>query len=137
MNTRLKLLYWVPAAVWASGIFWLSSLQHIPDIGPEFSFKDKVGHSVLYWGLGMLVAWALRRGHNFSLVTTLWLTIVISSAYGATDEWHQYFVPYRNCDAWDWASDVAGSASAAAVFFIYESKRFAGMQSAGKTDSQV
>jgi VanZ family protein len=34
------------------------------------------------------------------------LTVVIVSAYGATDEWHQMFVPLRSSDVYDWMTDT-------------------------------
>lgn len=50
---------------------------------------------------------------------TLWLAIVISAVYGASDEFHQYFVPTRSCDAADWAADVLGSIVGAFLFATY------------------
>jgi VanZ family protein len=123
MTPTRKLIRWLPAIVWAAGISWLSSRQHLPEVGPEFAFKDKVGHWMLFCVLGALVAWALRRAHHLSLLKTFWLAILIASAYGVTDELHQRFVPNRTADVWDWATDTAGSAAAAAAFYVYESKR--------------
>lgn len=123
MTPAPKLFHWLPATVWAAGIAWLSSRQHLPEVGPEFAYKDKLGHWMLFAGLGWLVAWALRRAHHQPLLATFWLAILISAAYGAVDEWHQSTVPNRTADVWDWATDTAGSAAAAAAFFVYESKR--------------
>jgi VanZ family protein len=115
-------VWWIPALLWAGVIFLLSSMPAPPTPGPNFPFKDKVGHWMLFCVLGALVAWALRRAHRLSLLTTFWLAIVIGSAYGATDEFHQRFVPHRTCDVWDWAFDTAGG-TVAVAFFVYESKR--------------
>src|SRR5207244_10216743 len=38
----------------------------------------------------------------------LLLTLVIVSAYGASDEWHQSFVPMRSSDVNDWFVDMLG-----------------------------
>lgn len=121
MNRRV--VFWLPAVVWALGIFVLSAMSHPPAPGPEFRMKDKLGHWVLYCGLGWLVARALHRGHNRSLPQTFWLAILLASAYGVTDEWHQYFVPHRRCDWADWATDTLGASAAAAAYYAYESFR--------------
>jgi VanZ family protein len=120
-----KFLRWLPALLWAGGIFWLSAMSHPPKPGPDFPFKDKVGHWMLYCGFGWLVAHALRHGHNLSLPKTFVLAILIASAYGATDEYHQRFVPNRTCDVFDWTADTLGATAAAAAFYAYESHRSA------------
>ena len=120
-----KFLRWLPALLWAGGIFWLSALPHPPKPGPDFIYKDKVAHWMLYCVLGWLVAYALRRGHNLSLPKTVILAILITSAYGATDEFHQWFVPNRTCDVIDWLADTLGGSAAAAAFYAYESHRSA------------
>ena len=118
-----KFLRWLPALVWAGAIFWLSSMSHPPKPGPDFPFKDKVGHWMLYCVFGWLVAHALHRGYNLSLPKTFVLAILIGSAYGATDEFHQRFVPNRTCDVFDWTADTLGATAAAAAFYAYESHR--------------
>jgi VanZ family protein len=40
---------------------------------------------------------------------------VIASAFGATDEVHQSFVPGRNADVADWVADTLGAAVGALV----------------------
>jgi VanZ family protein len=116
---------WIPALLWAAGIYCLSALSNPPSPGPQFPFKDKVGHWLLFCGLGWLSAWALRRAHNFSLPKTFLLATLISSAYGASDEFHQLFVPHRSCELGDWLVDTLGASAAAAAFYVYESHRSA------------
>jgi VanZ family protein len=98
-------------------------MSYPPTPGPQFPFKDKVGHGIMYVGLGWLTAWALRRAHNTSLPKTLFLATLIASTYGATDEYHQRFVPHRTCDVWDWVTDTLSAGAAAAAFYAYESHR--------------
>ena len=45
-----------------------------------------------------------------------WLAVLIVSAFGVTDEWHQSFVPGRSCDVFDWLADTAGAALAVALY---------------------
>ena len=40
----------------------------------------------------------------------------LSAAYGASDEFHQYFVPGRDCSGFDLLADIAGSAAGIYVF---------------------
>jgi VanZ family protein len=44
----------------------------------------------------------------------------IGSAYGILDEVHQFFVPGRDCNVWDWIADTLGAViGAAAAALIY------------------
>jgi len=120
-----KSLRWLPALVWAGGIFAVSAMSAPPKIGPEFPLKDKAIHWTLFCILGWLIARALRRTHNLSLPKTFVLAILLASAYGASDEFHQRFVPNRTCDVMDWLADTLGASAAAAAFYAYESHRSA------------
>jgi VanZ family protein len=51
------------------------------------------------------------------------VTVIAAALYGASDEFHQYFVPHRSCDAADWAADLLGGSAAAVLYYIYESRR--------------
>jgi VanZ family protein len=105
-------------ALYAAGIFYLSS-GPATDVLPAFSYLDKLLHFCAYAGFAFFVARAVsvqwRRVDRF----TLWLSIVISTLYGATDEIHQYFVPMRNSDILDWAADIVGSVIGALLFATY------------------
>jgi VanZ family protein len=120
-----KLLRWLPALLWAAGIFLLSGWSSPPQVGPEFPMKDKAVHWTLFCILGWFVALALRRAHNLSLPKTFFMAILFASAYGATDEFHQLFVPQRSCEVGDWLADTLGGSAAAAAFYAYESHRSA------------
>src|SRR5438094_6997194 len=73
---------------------------------PDFSGSDKVAHFFVYGLLGTLVC-RLGRGWR----AALWSLLAVST-FGATDEWHQYFVPGRSCDFFDWLADTSGAALA-------------------------
>jgi VanZ family protein len=36
-------------------------------------------------------------------------TALAASLYGIIDETHQYFVPGRDCNVWDWLADTLGA----------------------------
>lgn len=92
----------VPCAV-AAGIFTATSWPTPPHM-PGGS--DKVVHFSAYALLGASVAWAARS--RSLMVGVRWLLVV--SALGAADEWHQQFIPGRRMDALDWMADTAGAA---------------------------
>ena len=124
MNTsRRKLIYWIAPIAWAGLLFFLSAQSSLPKIGPEFRNIDKLEHMVAYGFLGMFIMLALRKAHGTRLPLALLLTILIASAYGATDEWHQSYVPNRSCDVLDWTADTLGGVLAASLYFAYESHR--------------
>jgi len=121
MNKRLAT--WLPVIIWAAGIFLLSAMSNPPTPGPVFPLRDKIAHWCLYFILGCLIARALRHGHNLTLPKTFLLVILITSAYGVTDEFHQHYVPHRTCDVFDWLADTLGGCTAAAAYYAYESAK--------------
>ncbi len=70
-----------------------------------FPESDKVAHFSVYAVLGAALAWGgLKTWKNPPHV----LLLLLGSLYGASDEWHQSFVPGRDPSPWDWAADNVG-----------------------------
>jgi len=91
-------LYPVLAALWATVIFVASS-QPGGVVGLPSPW-DKLAHLLTY----AVLAWLLRKsGLPFFWAATL------AIFYGASDEWHQSFVPGRFCDAADLLADSIGA----------------------------
>lgn len=107
------LWYWVPVALYAGAIFYLSAQSHPQDELPLFLFEDvsdKVLHAVEYAGLGVLCYRAFRWGVSVQVAShALLLAIVTASLYGMTDEVHQLFVPLRESGWQDWLADTIGA----------------------------
>jgi hypothetical protein len=69
-------------------------------------------------------AWHGRLAHVWGILDAkgcwskwpAWLAVLIVSAFGVTDEWHQSFVPGRDCDVFDWLADTAGAALAVTLY---------------------
>jgi VanZ family protein len=105
--------YWLPAALYAGMIFYMSSQSHPEEQLPSFLLKDvsdKVLHAVEYAGLAVLCYRAFRWAAAPSVgQQALVLAIVTASIYGITDEVHQFFVPFRESSALDWLADTAGA----------------------------
>jgi VanZ family protein len=98
---------WLPVVAWAALIFALSS---IPDLGTGLGGWDlafrKAAHLAEYAVLGALLARALYN----TIAGWAWLSWVAGTAYAASDELHQHFVPGRQASALDLAIDAVGVA---------------------------
>jgi VanZ family protein len=123
MMARRKFLAWLPAILWAATLFFLSAQSSLPAIAPMVPNFDKVEHFGVYGLLGILVIDAVRRTSTLTLPKAALVAILITSAYGASDEFHQWFVPNRSCDVWDWTADTIGGILGVAVYIAYESRR--------------
>lgn len=127
-NRRNATWRWLPALAWMGLIFGFSSradsanqsgwvthqlfrVMSWPLEPRAFAWWDhvlrKIAHFSLYAILGLLVAAALGA------VRRRWvLAWAIATAYAATDEFHQLFVPNRGPSVWDVALDSTGAATA-------------------------
>ena len=107
------LSYWVPVALYAGAIFYLSAQSHPEDQLPSFLFKevsDKVLHAVEYGILSLLCYRAFRWAAGPAVARqAVVLAIVTASVYGITDEAHQAFVPLRESSWLDWLADTIGA----------------------------
>ena len=105
--------YWVPVALYAGTIFYLSAQSHPEDDLPSFLFEeisDKVLHAVEYGILSLLCYRAFRWAAGPAVARqAVVLAIVTASAYGLTDEAHQLFVPFRESSWQDWLADTIGA----------------------------
>jgi uncharacterized protein YfiM (DUF2279 family) len=96
-----RLRPWLPALAWAAAIFLLSAQPRLPV--PLAGGSDKIVHFLAYAILGALLA----RGQTAAGAPIV-LAMAIGIAYGASDEWHQSFVPGRSVELADWLADSAG-----------------------------
>ena len=106
-KTVNRVQLWLPVLAYMAAIFYVSSL---PDAPLPSGVSDKSGHSMAYAGLGIVVARAFAGGlgRRLSLkgaATAVLLTI----AYGVSDEFHQWFVPGRTPEVLDALADAAGA----------------------------
>jgi VanZ family protein len=105
-NSRKRGWLW-PVAI-AVLIFAASSRSTVA--GPRIPYFDKVVHFSVYGLLGTLVC---RQGRGWRGAVG---AVLVVSAYGAADEWHQSFVPGRSSEVADWVADTAGAAVAAWMY---------------------
>ena len=102
---------WAPVAIYMAAIFWASSLSVLP--GAVSGFPDWLLHSACYGGLA-LVSLRAVAGSRWAGVTpaAMLAALMICSAYGVSDEFHQSFVPGRAVEFRDWRNDTTGAALA-------------------------
>jgi VanZ family protein len=102
---------WAPPFAWAALLF---ALSHQPggDLPALFEGADKVAHVLLYAPLGFLLGRA---------VGVAWLAVLLATAYGVTDEWHQLYVPGRSPSIADVVADAIGATLGAALWVIRRS----------------
>jgi VanZ family protein len=98
---------WLPVALYMAAIFYVSSLQN-PPIPSGVADVDL--HALAYFGLMLVVVRAVSRGTWTGVTTgTIAMAWAITVAYGATDEWHQMYVPTRHAELGDWQADAIGA----------------------------
>lgn len=115
----------LPALAWAAVIFTLSSLSSPPG-APGSEPASLAAHALSFGLLAILLAWYVESSPRLRasvgrswLLAAVWLVTVL---YGASDEFHQSFVPGRHPDVIDLAADAIGAASALAVWSIARCK---------------
>jgi VanZ family protein len=97
----------VSLAAWCVATFVLSSQSDPEDfVGVHVALNDKVVHGIEYATGGFLAAGAFGflRGRRRLTAAALFCGL-----WGASDEWHQSFVPGRDSSIVDVAADVAGA----------------------------
>jgi VanZ family protein len=106
MNSIIK--YWVPLYVYAGIIFYFSSLPRpLPEIGlPCF---DKILHICEYAVFGLLSARAFKNSSRKALIENFKIfAILVTLAYGISDEFHQVFIAERQFSVFDMIADGIG-----------------------------
>jgi VanZ family protein len=92
---------------WMALITFWSAQGNLPIDQPSVAnqlhgFQHRIAHLLAYGLLAVLARWAFDGLPRASL----W-AIVLTSAFGASDEWHQQFTPGRRAALDDWALDTA------------------------------
>ena len=120
--------YWIPPLLYMALIFAISSMKQPPLPMPEFEWLtiDKLYHFIEYAILGGLLTRAFVKASPSVIPSRFaWhAAVVLSILYGASDEWHQTFVPGRFATFADWVADVLGSiAGVLGVYLYYRSNQ--------------
>ncbi len=103
--------FYLPVLIWMALIFTLSSIPGSILAKIEFPYAHPMAHSMLYGMLYYLCFRALNHHRigkmktSFSLITAL----LIVGIYGASDEFHQSFVPGRTEELKDLLIDLSAA----------------------------
>ena len=118
--------YWFPVLVWMAIIYFLSSRSHFPmDLPQWFYFKDKVVHMCIFGFLAYLFlrAWLWGQLSRITLLTA-GIAVIFTVLYGASDEFHQSFVPNRDPSVWDLIADMTGAILVCFSVFYFQKGKF-------------
>lgn len=109
-----------PMIMWAVALFVQSSIpgDRIPSF--EFFTNDKLIHFLEYVILAICVHRGIRFQNRFPFLANnhYLFTFIFVAAYGASDEFHQYFVRNRNSSILDLLADCFGSLVYLAYYWL-------------------
>ncbi len=112
----MKLPHMLIVAAYCAFLFWMSSGPVSTPSTIQFDGVDKVAHACVYSVLAGLVFFGMRQsGRPWTPRALFCIPVLFVAFYGASDEFHQYFIPSRNCDFFDWLADVTGALAAASL----------------------
>jgi len=109
---------WFPVILYSGGIFYISSIPNVRTPLPEIRF-DLILHILVYTPFGFLVARGIFGSQSsVSWKMLLFLTFLISFLYGASDEYHQFFVVGRDSEIIDLLADTIGGLIGGTIFLL-------------------
>jgi VanZ family protein len=109
MTAFLKIMPKIPALLVVGGIWFLSSQSSLPVPKGILGF-DKLQHLLAYLVLAAsFVFWFSPAQRRQRRLRTFLLLVCVGSLYGVIDEIHQFYVPGRDCNVWDWIADTLGA----------------------------
>jgi hypothetical protein len=121
MKQKIKffVIYCLPIILWAALIFKLSS-GSIPVTGNTYwqNFAIKKSAHVLFFGFLSLLIYRALVASNISKMRALIWAVILTTFYGATDEFHQSFSQVREAKVRDVGFDGLGAF--AFTYLIYK-----------------
>jgi VanZ family protein len=100
------------------GLIFLVS--HQPEVSIPGDLSDKQWHSLAYTLLGVLMVRALAGGLGMRVtLRAALLGVLFTTLYGASDEFHQMYVPGRSAEVFDLYADAIGGVTGAFVCWLW------------------
>jgi VanZ family protein len=116
------LIYRLPALAYMGLIFFSSSRPMEGELAK--AAPDWILHALAYLVLYLLVFWAIHEGIRPRPGRGAYLgALLITVLYGATDEYHQSYVPARDASMLDLLADAIGGAIAALLVRLHVKSR--------------
>ena len=105
---------WLRVTLLVLYLIMIFSLSAVPGTSIPVVADDRIEHSVEYFGLELLVLLVVagfqkRAPSRIALMSAVAFAVL----YGATDEFHQRFVPFRDSSLKDLCFDAIGASVAA------------------------
>lgn len=113
---------YAPAVLWAIAIFCASSIPSSAMPSSIIFSQDKLLHMGVYAVLGFFVYHGIRQRGTKGWRGAAWLAFGVCVLYGASDEFHQHFVPGRSMDVFDLLADAFGAACAIGAARLLEQR---------------
>jgi VanZ family protein len=110
----------IPAIFVMAALFMLSTLPGNDPFLNSIHLSDKIEHFIAYFVLGITFCiWI--PGKNWLAKPFVYgsLVIILCTLFGASDEYHQTFVPGRSGDLYDLAADSTGGIIAVFVYLLF------------------
>ncbi len=124
MNIKIS-VHWIYKCIltigYASLIYYESSQD--TSFVPLPSYSDKLIHFMVFGLLCLMICWTLSSvtvGNKG--IYKIILAIGITSLFGVSDEFHQFFTPHRSVDIFDWVADTAGAVAAGFLWLAITNK---------------
>ena len=113
-------LVYVPLALYWVLLFIATTIPS-PTLPDMLDFSDKIKHFIAYFGFSILLTFTLHFQKKSKVFTRYFAVaaIIFIMIYGALDELHQYFIPNRMCEFWDWTADAIGGYLGVLFTFLY------------------
>jgi|SRR6266545_6821143 len=111
--------YWLPVLLYVTMVIAISAQPYlVPPM--EFRYSDKISHVIEYFGLGVLIARALRATMRLPLpLAAALIAMSLGIVVGTSDEYLQSFIPGRTSSAFDLLADTVGLALAQLVYLAF------------------
>ncbi len=111
-------VFWGPVIAYMAMLFGLSSLSTLPSPPGDISYEQV--HVIAYAGLAAVTVRALAKGQWRQITFAVACgAVLIASAYGVTDEYHQGFVLGRDSSRLDMLADAIGSVLGASALWAW------------------
>ena len=111
-----KIFYFIPAALYYSLIFLVSSKNYkVPTTIYPF---DKLVHMIEFSVLAVFLFFGFSKGLKNTLLAKISVTLLAGALFAVADEIHQRFVPGRDPDILDVLADVGGIIIGIAFYWL-------------------
>jgi len=119
-----KILRKIPAIFAMVALFKLSTLPGNDPLLNSIHLSDKLEHFIAYFVLGITFCiWIPSKNWFAKPIIYGMLVVILCTLFGASDEYHQKFVPGRSSSLYDLVTDFFGGTTAVFAYFLFIKRR--------------